>query len=326
MPARIRGVVLATVAATMLMAAGGADGSQRYIYLLPLVVSDGGHYEGARRDGRPHGHGFMVWPEGPRYEGEWRDGQPHGHGVYTNGPHHDPERFRYEGGFHYDLIHGQGVITAPLIGHIEGEFVYGLQYGQGVHTFPGGSRYEGWNRCDMWHGPGVFTSPGRALYEGAGLRRRYDGGPRDVYTPPVRTRYAGEWRWGEFYEGEGFVTYLYGERVLKDGVFTAADRYEGEWRHDRHHGRGVGTSPDGARYEGEWRWGQWHGRGVHTSPDGTRYAGEFVDGERHGYGVRTAPGGERDAGMFYKGRFLGRCSRDGRESGAGGPSPASNPR
>ena len=86
-----------------------------------------------------------------------------------------------------------------------------------------------------------------------------------------------------------------------------------------------GTSPDGGRYEGEWRWGRWHGQGVYTSPDGTRYAGEFVDGERHGYGVRTTPGGARAAGMFYKGRFLGRCSRDGRGSGAGGPSPSGNP-
>ena len=161
--------MLAAVAVTMPVAAGGADGSQRWISGLPVVVSDDGHYEGARRDGQPHGHGVLTYRSfGYRYEGELRYGQPHGHGVMV--------------------------------------------------------------------------------------------------------------------------------------------------------------SPEGWRYEGEWRWGQWHGRGVHTSPDGTRYAGEFVDGERHGYGVRTAPGGARDAGMFYKGRFLGRCSRDGHESGAGGPSPASNPR
>ena len=103
-------------------------------------------------------------------------------------------------------------------------------------------------------------------------------------------------------------------------VLSDDDRYEGTRRDGQPHGQGVMVSPL------EWRWGQWHGRGVHTSPDGTRYAGELVDGERHGYGARTSPGGERDAGMFYKGRFLGRCSRDGHESGAGGSSPSGNPR
>ena len=219
MQARVPGRVLAAVAATMLVAAGGADGGQRWIRGLPVVLSDDGRIEGARRDGRPHGHGVLSSPSfGYRYEGGLRDGLPHGHGFKE-----------------------------------------------------------------------------------------------------------GEWRWGELYEGEGVITYLDGDRYEEEGVFADGDRYEGEWRHGRHHGRGIGTSPDGGRYEGEWRWGRWHGQGVHTSPDGTRYAGELVDGERHGYGVRTTPGGVRAAGMFYKGRFIGRCSRDGRGSGAGGPLPSGSP-
>ena len=176
MQARIPGRVLAAVAVTMLVAAGGADGSQRWIRGLPVVMSDDDRYEGARRDGQPHGHGVLSSSSfGYRYEGELRYGQPHGHGVYTNGPHHDPERFRYEGGFYYGLLHGQGVITAPLIGHIEGEFVYGLQYGQGVHTFPGGSRYEGEFIDGERYGYGVRTSSGGERDAGMFYKGRFLG-------------------------------------------------------------------------------------------------------------------------------------------------------
>ena len=110
-------------------------------------------------------------------------------------------------------------------------------------------------------------------------------------------------------------------------VMSDDDRYEGARRDGQPHGHGVLSSPSfGYRYEGELRYGQPHGQGVMVWPEGWRYEGEFIDGERYGYGVRTSSGGERDAGMFYKGRFLGRCSRDGHESGSGGSSPSGNPR
>ena len=322
MPARIRGRVLAAVAVTMLVAAGGADGRQWWIHSLPEMSGSDGRYEGARRDGQPHGqgvmvspeagwryeggwrggrqhgHGVMVWPEGIRYEGGWRDGQPHGHGVYTvymNGWHDDDVGFRYEGGFYYGLMHGQGVVTGPLLGRIEGEFYYGRQHGQGVYTLPGGTRYEGGWLYGMWHGHGFMT-----------------WSDKDSYL-------AGQWRWGEFYEGRGVRNYLDIDRYEEEGVFTDGDRYVGEWRDYKYHGQGVYTTPDGGRYEGDWRWGQWHGQGVYTSPDGTRYEGEFSAGRRHGYGVRTSPGGEREAGMFYKDRFIGRCSQDELRQGSSLP-------
>ncbi|HJQ56860.1 MAG TPA: hypothetical protein VJ890_08130, partial [Vineibacter sp.] len=63
-----------------------------------------------------------------------------------------------------------------------------------------------------------------------------------------------------------------------------SDRYEGEYRDDNQHGRGVYTWADGDRYDGEWQNGEQHGRGVYASADGDRYDGEWQNGEQHGRG------------------------------------------
>lgn len=55
-----------------------------------------------------------------------------------------------------------------------------------------------------------------------------------------------------------------------------------------HLGFGIYVSARGDRYEGEWRAGKRHGRGVLLTTAGDRYEGEWLAGERHGYGMLTS--------------------------------------
>jgi hypothetical protein len=47
----------------------------------------GGVYDGALKDGKPHGQGTMEYRNGKKYIGKWKNGIPHGEGaeVHPNG-------------------------------------------------------------------------------------------------------------------------------------------------------------------------------------------------------------------------------------------------
>ena len=44
------------------------------------------------------------------------------------------------------------------------------------------------------------------------------------------------------------------------------------------------THANGATYEGQWKEDKQHGKGVETWPDGARYDGLYFDGKKHGRG------------------------------------------
>ena len=45
--------------------------------------------------------------------------------------------------------------------------------------------------------------------------------------------------------------------------------------------------PDGTTYDGEWKDNNKHGRGVYKWADGDTYDGDYKDGKKHGRGVFT---------------------------------------
>ena len=88
----------------------------------------------------------------------------------------------------------------------------------------------------------------------------------------------------------------FGENVT--WTYKNGNRYEGESRDGKQHGRGISTWPNGDRYEGEFRDGKLYGHGIYTWPNGNRYEGEFRDGERYGHGIYTSVNGDRYEGEF----------------------------
>ena len=100
-----------------------ADGSAE------IAWSDGAHYTGRARDGRPDGTGVLVDAKGNRFDGVWKDGALNGRGsiTWTNGD-------RYEG----DLVAGKAE-------------------GHGVQVWADGQKYDGQWRNDQPNGPGTLT-------------------------------------------------------------------------------------------------------------------------------------------------------------------------
>jgi hypothetical protein len=90
-------------------------------------------------------------------------------------------------------------------------------------------------------------------------------------------------------------------------VLTYKDgrRYEGEYKLDKMHGRGVYIWAEGARYEGEYREDKKNGRGVQTWPSGARYEGEYVDSMQTGYGLMTWADGRRYEGYWINSKCTG---------------------
>ncbi len=81
------------------------------------------------------------------------------------------------------------------------------------------------------------------------------------------------------------------------------ERYEGEMRNGRPHGRGVFTYADGRRYDGSFRALQREGKGTLSFPNGTRYEGEWKADKPNGRGTLTVMGGETYSGPWTAGCF-----------------------
>lgn len=39
------------------------------------------------------------------------------------------------------------------------------------------------------------------------------------------------------------------------------------------------------RYEGDWKDNNMHGKGIYTWKDGRKYEGDYLDDKKHGYGI-----------------------------------------
>ncbi len=66
---------------------------------------------------------------------------------------------------------------------------------------------------------------------------------------------------------------------------TNGDRYEGDWKDGKEHGRGVEVRANGNRYEGDWKGGKPQGRGVFVFANGDECEGDWREGTLVGTGT-----------------------------------------
>lgn len=117
--------------------------------------SQGAVYEGAWRQGLPHGHGVMQDALG-FYDGEWVRGQRHGKGklVYRDGS-------VYEGQFEEDKRHGKGSLVAEgqYAAVYRGEWFKDVIQGRGHMEFSTGHIFDGNFFEGLPHGHGTLICP-----------------------------------------------------------------------------------------------------------------------------------------------------------------------
>lgn len=169
----------------------------------------------------------------------------------------------------------------------EGEFVDGKREGYGVLV----GKYEGEWKDNLYHGRGKLLEEGyegefrRGMKHGKGKDGEYEGEFRENMRHGAGrlVDYVGEFRKGKK------------EPWGKLSLGRNGDEYEGGFKADRFHGRGVYTSSLGG-YEGEYCGGERHGEGTRTYSDGSTFSGKFDKGLRT-EGMLTS------AGKDYVGTF-----------------------
>ena len=67
-------------------------------------------------------------------------------------------------------------------------------------------------------------------------------------------------------------------------------------------GMGTYTKPTGEKYVGEYKDGKRHGKGISTYSDGTRYEGEYKNNKKHGRGSYTWGEGPKQ-GYVHEGEW-----------------------
>ena len=58
-------------------------------------------------------------------------------------------------------------------------------------------------------------------------------------------------------------------------IFQDGEVYEGEWRDDKNHGKGLRKLANGNVYDGDFEEDRYHGVGTYTWADGIIYTGTY---------------------------------------------------
>ncbi len=91
--------------------------------------------------------------------------------------------------------------------------------------------------------------------------------------------------------------------------YESGDRYEGEIRGNKPHGKGTYISKDGIMYIGDFKDGKRNGHGIlnWTSGlhEGEQYIGEWKDDQKSGHGIFTWPDGRKYVGKWENNRHNG---------------------
>lgn len=112
-------------------------------------------------------------------------------------------------------------------------------------------------------------------------------------TFPTGDKYAGDFKNGRIH-GRGILYY-------KDG-----SKYIGNWNNQQRAGKGRMVFANGNEYLGAFKDNQINGEGTMTYTNGNIYEGQWLDGKPHGKGLFTYTNGDQYEGMFFDGQSEGR--------------------
>ena len=87
------------------------------------------------------------------------------------------------------------------------------------------------------------------------------------------------------------------------------DKYTGQFKNGKRHGRGIRKNADGSVFEGNYEEDQPSGQGKYTWADGESYDGAWKNGLFHGMGIKKLPDGTVYDGLWDMGlpKGLGVC-------------------
>jgi hypothetical protein len=105
-----------------------------------------------------------------------------------------------------------------------------------------------------------------------------------IHVDELGNRFEGQWRDGKKH-GKGKMDFANGYR------------YEGTWIDDMATGEGVFIWTNGDRYEGQFKYGQRHGKGSYKFANGDQYTGDWAEDKKSGHGISILAEGK------YEGQF-----------------------
>ena len=117
------------------------------------------------------------------------------------------------------------------------------------------------------------------------------------------------------YPNGTYKGYILNDKREKSGImiFNNGAKYEGQWKNDKKHGKGVFTSSHyfdcknnvGMKYEGEFKEDKFEGFGITLYTNGDKYEGEWKNNKQYGKGIVTYFNGEKYEGDWREGMFDG---------------------
>lgn len=132
------------------------------------------------------------------------------------------------------------------------------------------------------------------VYEGEWVNGKRHG--KGMLTFAKGGSYLGDFE-GNFFHGFGLLTIARSQHPLTK-KWINGEKYDGEFKHGKKHGRGRGKAANGDVYDGKYQCDYYHGRGVCVYANGDVYDGQWVRGKWHGDG-----GLRRKDGSIYTGEW-----------------------
>lgn len=254
---------------------------------------NGDVYEGTWIDNVRNGFGKLRCSNGEEFEGHWLDDERHGRGLIRY-----PDGSTFKGIFEHNKRQGPGILRLSNGDEYSGNFLDDAMTGEGVMRYRNGDVYEGMWQEGRRHGEGKYTlRKNGATMEGTFIRGLIHG--KGIVSLPGVSLFSGTFHRG--LRSTGSMFWLDGA----DEEYRNNLCYQGDWKGEQLHGKGLLWFRNGGFYGGEFQENKRHGKGNMRYPNGEEYSGDFVANVPHGWGVlQTTTKSFIKAGLWQHGKLI----------------------